>query len=343
VAQAIVADASGNAYVTGYTSSSNFPVTDGAFQTQYAGSTSTWNAFATKLNPSGTSLVYSTYLGGSGSPSDPNYQLPAAGDYGNAIAIDASGDAFVAGSTASSNFPVTTGAFQTTLAGPSNSFVTELNPAGTKEVYSTYLGGSGQTDLPYYTEYPYVISAPFVSGDSANAIAVDSSGFAYIAGNTTSNDFPVSAGVLEGASDFDDSAGFVAKLKQDGSALEYSTYLEGIGTSVSGLAVDGTGNAYLTGNAPAVSAGFPAGFQATPDALATPASSGVSAFLVKLNPSATVLNYATLLGGSSNDRATALALDAAGNVYLTGSATSANFPTTTGGFPDFGECRCRRG
>jgi hypothetical protein len=332
VAQAIVADASGNAYVTGYTSSSNFPVTDGAFQTQYAGSTSTWNAFVTKLNPSGTSLVYSTYLGGSGSPPDPNYYLPAAGDYGNAIAIDASGDAFVAGSTASSNFPVTTGAFQTTLAGPSNGFVTKLNPAGTEEVYSTYLGGSGQTDLPFYTEYPYVISSPFVSGDSANAIAVDNSGFAYIAGNTTSNDFPVSAGVLEGASDVDSSAGFVAKLKQDGSALEYSTYLEGIGTSVSGLAVDSTGNAYLTGNAPAVSAGFPAGFQSTPDALATPASSGVSAFLVKLNPSATVLNYATLLGGSSNDKAASLALDAEGNVYLTGSAYSTNFPTTTGAF-----------
>jgi hypothetical protein len=331
VAQAIAVDSAGNAYVTGYTSSSNFPVSDAAFQVQFLGDPTTWNAFVTKLNPSGTELVYSTYLGGGGAPPIPLFWFPAFGDSGNAIAIDAFGDAFVAGSTASSNFPVTSGAFQTALAGPTNAFVTELNPAGTEQIYSTYLGGSGQSFIQYYFGFfPNPNSPPFESGDGATAIAVDSNGFVYVAGNATSSDFPVTAGALEGPSEFDTGAGFVAKLKPDGSALVYSTYLEGLGTDISGLAVDGAGSVYLAGNVPAVSAGFPAGFQATPDALATPVSSGVSAFLVKLDPSATVFNYATLLGGGSNDEAIALALDSGGNAYVTGSATSVNFPVTNG-------------
>jgi Chitobiase/beta-hexosaminidase C-terminal domain/Beta-propeller repeat/NHL repeat len=319
VAQAIAVDSAGDAFLTGYTFSSNFPVTDKAFQAEYAGSATTSNAFATKLNPGGTALVYSTYLGGSD------------GDYGNSLAIDASGDVFVAGSTASPNFPVTSGAFQTGFAGESsigpNAFVTKLNPAGTDEVYSTYLGGNGLWSDAVFSYFPPV------TGDSATAIAVDSSGFAYVAGNTGSSNFPVTAGALEGAGDFVDVAtGFVTKLSLNGSSLVYSTYLEGAGTSVSGLAVDSTGTAYITGSAPSASAGLSGGFQTTPDALPNPSSTGTAAFLVKLNPSATVLNYATLLGGSSNDGATAVAVDNTGNAYLTGFTTSTNFPTTAGAF-----------
>jgi hypothetical protein len=326
IAQAIAVDAAGDAYVTGYTYSSDFPVSDSAFQATYAGTATTSNAFVTKLNPGGTSLLYSTYLGGSGTPAYGN-GVPATGDYGNAIALDSSGDAFIAGTTGSTNFPVTGAAFQATLAGLSNAFVTELNPAGSAEVYSTYLGGSGQQ---------YDVSDDFnpppPTGDTASAIAVDAGGNAYVAGTTTSSNFPVTAGVLEGAAAFDSSSGFVTKLNANGSALVYSTYVEGTGTTISGLAVDSSGSAYVTGAAPAASAGVPGGFQATTDALPAPSSTGNLAFLVKLDPGATVLNYATLLGGSSNDGGNALALDGTGNVYLTGFTTSADFPATAGAF-----------
>ncbi len=325
VSQAIALDTGGNAYVTGYTYSPDFPVSDAAFQPMYAGTAVTSNAFVAKLSPGGTSLLYATYLGGSGVQG--SYPYFTEGDYGNAIAVDGSGDAYIAGSTASGNFPVTASAFQGTLHGPSNAFVTELNPAGASEVYSTYLGGSGQG--PASGDFSPL---PPATGDTASAIAIDANGNAYVAGTATSYDFPITAGVLEGASDFDGSSGFVTKLNQGGSTLAYSTYLEGVGTTISGLAIDSSGAAYVTGNVPAVSASLPAGFQATSDALPTPSSTQNSAFVIKLNPAATELNYATLLGGSSNDGATALALDSVGDVFVTGSANSADFPTTPGAF-----------
>ena len=313
VAQAIAVNTAGNAYVTGYTYSSNFPTTAKVLQTEFHGSATVSNAFVTELNLTGTATVYSTYLGGSGSN--------GTGDYGNSIALDTSGDAYVAGNTASANFPVTGGALQTALGGSSNAFVTELNPTGTDQVYSTYLGGNG--------------------ADSAQAIVVDSKGFAYVAGNATSTNFPVTDGVLEGVSVannlyFSSSlggygpAGFVAKLNQEGSAPVYSTYLEGPGTSVTGLAVDNTGTAYIAGSAFTALAGNFTGFQATPDTLPSDPYTGSAAFLVKLDPSAAVLNYATLFGGEAHDGIVALALDSTGNVYLTGNANSSDFPTTTG-------------
>lgn len=304
--QAIAVNAAGNAFVTGYTNSSSFPTTAGAFQTTFAGNSNgyTSNAFVTELNQTGTGLQYSTYLGGSAASG-------TVGDIGNAIAIDASGDAFISGSTTSANFPVTEGALQTSLHGSTNAFVTKMNPTGTKALYSTYLGGS--------------------SGDTAQAIAVDSSGFAYVAGNTNSSDFPTTSGVLETSSDWDNSPpqAFVAKLNQGGTALEYSTYLEGQQTTVNGLAVDTSGTAYVTGSAPTANPGIFGNFMQTPDALATPSGSS-DVFLVKLNPSATALNYATLLGGGTG--AGALALDASGNVYLTGIAFAADLPTSSGAF-----------
>ena len=169
VSEAIAVDGSGNAYVTGYTWFSNFPVTDNAFQTtNHAAGNYLSTAFVTKLNSRGTALVYSTFLGGRGS------------DYGNSIALDASGDAFVAGSTGSSDFPVTSGVFQTAYHGMSTAFITELNPTGTDEVYSSYLGGSG--------------------GDTALAVAVDNRGFAYVTEFTSSIDFPVTIDVPKAAS-----------------------------------------------------------------------------------------------------------------------------------------------
>jgi hypothetical protein len=324
VPQAIALSATGNAYVTGYTDSTDFPVTDGAFQTVYGGDLE--NVFITELNAAGTGLVYSTYLGGNYNGND----IGPSGDFGNAIVIDARGDAFVTGATTSANFPVTDGAFQSTAGGLlATAFVAELNPAGTDLIYSTLLGGS--------------------NGDSAQGIAVDAEGFAYVAGSTDSSDFPLTAHVLEGPGSGLSGylgpgpatqggygygpSGFLTKLNRDGSALEYSTYIEGLDTKVMGLAIDNQGSAYLTGNAAVQGGGGGfGGFKATPDALPTPTSTGNSAFVVKLNPNATVLNYATLLGGSGNDSGQALAVDPSGNVYVTGSAGSSNFPVTPGAF-----------
>ena len=317
VAQAIAVDPSGNAYVTGYTFSANFPTTAAAFQPTFAGLQSISNAFVTKLSPIGTTLAYSTYLGGSGAD--------GTGDYGNAIAIDSTGDAYIAGSTGSVNFPVTQSSYQTQNKnnsgnGSPTGFVTKLNPAGSAEIYSTYLGGS--------------------FGESIHALALDSQGYAYLGGVTESQDFPLTDGVVEGFSSGlgnylgpnGATIGFVTKLNQDGSALQYSTFLEGQSTAIAGLAVDTAGDLYVAGSAPSTGAGAYYGFVSTPDALPTPTSTGTSAFVVKLDPAASVFQYASLLGGSGNDAANAIALDSSGNAYLTGTANSANFPTTTGAF-----------
>jgi type IV secretory pathway protease TraF len=327
VAQAIAVDGLGNAYLTGYTYSADFPVTDAAFQTAFAGSAQISNVFVTKINPDGAALAYSTFLGGGGSV--------GGGDYGNAIALDGAGDAFVVGSTASSNFPLAganaTAFYDGSLSGMPTAFVTELNLTGADEVYSLLLGGSG--------------------GDSAQAIAVDAGGSAYVAGNTNSSDSLLTDGVVEGAKSgmggYISPAGvcggtnyqnytcysvpsgigaFVSKLAPGGATLVYSTYLEGMDTAVTGIAVDSSGDAYIAGYASAAGAGNYGGFQSTPDALPIPTGRD-SGFLVKLDPLASVFNYATLLGGSFIDEVNAIALDAAGNAYLTGAAFSPDFPT----------------
>jgi len=323
VAQSIAVDNIGNAYIAGYTWSPDFPTTAKAFQPTFSGSATLSNGFVTKLNPTGTAQLYSTYLGGSGSA--------AGGDYANSIAIDSTGNAYIAGTTGSTNFPVTDGAFQSSNHGaPSttNGFVTELNSAGSSEVFSTYLGGSGG-NYPGYGGY---------IGDSAVAIAVDGTGYIFVGGNTGSSDFPVTSDILEGSS-YGASAAylstFVTRIAPGGASLAYSTHVEGRMTTLSGLAIDTAGNAYLVGHASNIV--FPnafSGFVTTPDALPTLASASQtnSAFLVKLNSTATAMNYATLLGGSGTDEAIAVAVDSQGNAYLTGNTTSSDFTTTAGSF-----------
>jgi len=304
-AAAIAVDSSGSAYVTGTTPSNDFPVTEGAFQAQNNGYPKT-NAFVAKLNPNGTALVYSTLIGGRGATGN--------GDVGNAIALDSSNNVYIGGTTGSPDFPVTSGSLQTSFGASTNAFVTKLNPTGTAEVYSTFLGNGG--------------------GASANAIAVDSSGSAYVAGTAGSPNFPVTDATVEGGN-FGSlysnwPTGFVSKLSADGSSLIYSTYLQGIGTVATGLAVDSAGIAYVAGTSSSQGAGYFGGFQSTVDSLPVPGYSG--AFVVKLNSTATALNYATLLGGTAypGDGGSALALDGSGNVYLTGLARTKDFPTTTG-------------
>ncbi len=252
----IAVDGSGDAYVTGLATSTNFPVTAGAFQVAVNGSQG--NAFVSKLNPAGTQLVYSTYLGGSGA-SGLYFDGLSVTDAGAAIAVDGSGYAYVTGFSTSAHFPVTTGAFQVlnNSAGGSNAFVTKVNLDGTALVYSTYLGGSSPLVANEYGNN---------AGDLSNGIAVDASGDAYITGQAYSTNFPVTPGAFQTANKA--GAGFtnafVVKLNPTGSALLYSTYLGGAGRTVdsvsygdvgNGIAVDGSGGAYVTGQAG--SASFP--------------------------------------------------------------------------------------
>jgi len=298
----IAVDAAGNAYVTGMTASINFPTTPGAFNTtngQFP------EAFVTKLDPAGSTLVYSTYLGGSGD------------DRGRGIAVDSQGNAYVTGATLSTDFPTTVGAFQTASRGSAESFVTKLDPTGSTLVYSTYLGGTGQ--------------------DNSAGIAVDTLGQAYVTGTTASPDFPTTPGAFQpafaGPGPTPNGIGgdaFVTKLDPSGSTLVYSTYLGGGGPDVgSGIAVDADGNAYVTGYTTSPT------FPTTVGAFQFIFGGGADAFVTKLDPTALgalSLVYSTFLGGNNTDMGTGITVDAPGNIYVTGATNSINFPTTAGAF-----------
>jgi len=329
----IAVDAAGNAYVTGFTASSDFPTTAGTFQPNFGGA---GGAFVTKLNPAGTALVYSTYLfgnggGGNGIAVDADGNAYVAGGgfvakldpagavliysilfdgRGNGIALDADRSAYVTGQTDSPNFPTTIGAFQTTFAG-GDAFVMKVDPTGSALVYSTYLGGSG--------------------ADWGNGIAVDSGGNAYVTGITFSTDFPTTAGAFQSAVS---GGAFVTKLDPAGSALVYSTYLGGSDAQARGIAVDGGGNAYVTGVTS--SADFPTtagAYQVTYGG--TQAGSGGDAFVTKLDPTGSGLVYSTYLGGDGSDWGNGIAVDIDGNAYVTGTTSWITFPTTPDAFqPD---------
>jgi hypothetical protein len=278
---AIAVDGAGSAYVAGHTGSPNFP-TASPLQGTLGGST---DAFVAKLNAEGSALVYSTYLGGSGDES--------AGPEG-VIAVDGAGNAYVTGSTTSSDFP-TASPLQGTLNGPSDAFVTKLNAAGSALVYSTYLGGS--------------------DGDWANGIALDASSSAYVTG-TTGFDFPLAGTPAQSSP----GNAFVAKLNAEGSALVYSTYLGSGDVMPWGIAVDGSGNAYVTGDTSSV--GFP-----TVSPLDGTLSGLNDAFVTKLNAAGSALVYSTYLGGSGIEHSYGIAVDASGNAYVAGGTDSADLPT----------------
>ncbi|MBI3664648.1 MAG: SBBP repeat-containing protein [Acidobacteria bacterium] len=314
----IAVDASGNAYVAGGTMSQDFPTTAGAFQTTFGGMPAACeggpacgDAFVTKLNASGSALVYSTYLGGSDM------------DSAWGIALDASENAYVAGTTSSANFPTTPKAFQPSFT-PNfcvplcpDVFVTKLNGTGTGLVYSTFLGGSG--------------------GEWASGIAVNSSGEAYVTGYTPSSDFPVTKSAFQkelkpGSNPFWSPDAFMAKLNSHGSKLLYSTFLGGSGGSdecdcfLSRIAVDSTGNAYVAGTT--LSTDFPT----TPGAYQTAfggGSGGTDVFVSKIDPSKTgaaSLVYSTYLGANCGAWALGMAVDAAGNAYVSSLTVDPNFP-----------------
>lgn len=304
----IAVDLKGNIYVVGQTSSPDFP-TKNAFDSTYP-SQNPGNvvAFVTKLNPNASgadSLVYSTYLGGSGGEG----MTSGGGDHSEGIAVDLQGNAYVTGTTISTDFPTTENAFARTLGGLSDAFVTELNATGDRLLYSTYLGGSG--------------------ADSGNAIAQDNRGNVYVTGATASSNFPT---INAFDSNFKgNSTTFVTKLNLAASgsnSLVYSTYLGGSGGDAgSGIAVDLRGNAYVTGRTGSTNFPIKNGFQTT---LRGSFPTLSDAFVTKLNPSASgeaSLVYSTYLGGSGDDAGSAIAVDLRGNAYVTGGTGSTDFPT----------------
>lgn len=304
VAYGVSVDALGEAYVTGAAGSTDFPLLN---PLQTNGST-----FVTKLSSAGSTLVYSTRLGGSGA------------DYASAIATDSAGNAYIAGSTSSQNFPTTPGSFQPALKGSQNAFFTEINPSGNGLVYSTFLGASGLT------------------ASWANGLALDRKGSVFLTGwtfasYTTPSDFPTTPGVIESALPTGDGAAFVSKITPAGqgvSDLAYSTFLGASSRSTTisqgnGIVVDKGGNAIVTGRT--ASSNFPTTpgtFQSTLRA----SQGNFNAFVSKLNSSATQLLYSTYLGGSVADQALGIAVDQAGNVFVVGQSLSPDFPTTAGAF-----------
>ncbi len=278
--RSVAVDAARNAYVAGSTHSANYP-TANAIQAANAGSP---DAFLTKVNAPGSALVYSTYIGGSG------------GDFGYGVAVDGSGAAYVAGVTQSANFPVAN-AIQAALAGTEDAFVLKVNAAGTAFVYSTYLGGS--------------------TADGARGLALDGTGSAYVAGYTSSADFPT-ANAVQGASAGVQDA-FVTKINPAGSALVYSTYLGGSASEVAnGIATDSAGQAHVSGGTNSTN---------FPTAAPVQAFGGAEdVFVTKLNAAGTGLVYSTYLGGSLTERGHAVAVGSAGDAYLAGQTSSTNFP-----------------
>jgi Beta-propeller repeat len=273
-------DAAGSAFVAGIASSSAFCTAGSPYQSRYRGGA--FDGFVSKLNPAGTALTYSTLLGSSGD------------DEPTALAIDAAGSAYVTGSTDASDFPTTNGALAQSPPNPFGaSFVTKLNPIGSSLTYSTYLGGN--------------------LVDVALGIAVDSSGSAYVVGSTGSSAFPRTQGVLQSSFGGALTDAFVSKLKPDGTALVYSTYLGGSDDDFArAVAVDGSGNAYVVGTI--YSTNFPtagAPFQAA-------IAGGSDAFVAKVNATGTALTYSTYLGGTQTERGNALALASPSNLYVAG-------------------------
>jgi len=326
----IAVDSYGNAYIAGITSSIDFPLAS-PYQGSCGGSVGCLDVFITKVNATGTALVYSTYLGGSGSEDVSAAAFPL-----HIMTIDKYGNIYVTGVTQSSDFPVTPLAMKGTFSGPREGFVTKINASGSQLVYSTYLGNdySSASDIAVDTSgnayvtgtsfdfHPFVLKINATgtallyskifggssSLDLANGIAVDGSGNAYIAGESNSTDFPITTKAYK---KYDPSMRFphpfVTKINSKGTVV-YSTYIvaNNFWGGAMAIAVDSKGNAYITGWA---------------------TSTGeCNAFVTKLNSTGSGLVYSTFLGGDGDDDGLDIAVDKSGNAYVTGTTSSAKFP-----------------
>jgi len=285
-------DGSGSAYVTGQTQSINFPTTPGSYDTTRGG---TDDAYVTKLSADGSSLVYSTYVGGGGF------------DAGLSITLDANGNACIAGDTMSSNFPTTPGAFSRTPHGNFDGFVTKLNSDGNALLFSTYIGGAENDTWP--------------------SVAIDAADNVYVTGITESADFPVTPGAFDVSYNSGDSDAFAMNLNSTGMALIYSTFLGGSDADFAySIAVDTAMNAYVTGGA------WSADFPTTPGAFDSSQGGSSDVFVTKIGVTGSSLGYSTFLGGSDYDVGLSIAVDPSGLAYVTGSTVSPNFPMTPGAY-----------
>jgi Beta-propeller repeat len=295
-AEDVAVDAEGNAYVTGSTNSLDFP-TAGPLQPAFGGGFGEYgDVFVAKLNRNGSALIYSTYLGGSRD------------DWGSGIAVDEYGHVYLTGSAVSNDFPTRDALQPDHAGGVIDLFIATLKADGSSLIYSTYLGGGGI--------------------ERGNELAIDGEGNAYVTGYTDSTDFPTKDPLQPhpagGNGDL-----FIAKLKADGSSLIYSTYLGGSGFEEGNdLVIDRAGNAYVTGATD--SPDFPTKNPLQPALGGGGTGGGMNdAFVAKLGRNGTALLYSTYLGGDGEDEGAAIALDAAGQAYVTGVTRSANFPTVS--------------
>lgn len=366
-ARKVKVDAAGFVYVAGTTTSPSFPSTVGAFDTSHNGLS---DVFVAKLTPTGSAIVWSTFLGGSGD------------DDVWGLEVDTSGNVYVAGHTDSTNFPVTAGAFDTTANGGQDCFVVKLNPAGSGLAWSSYIGGSmddrvwAMTVDPsgkvYFTgdtfssNYPTTPGAydqthnslsnnhdinvtclnadgsslawsTFLGGgmgppvtpgsdpDTGYAIAVDPSGNVYVGGTSSSVDFPVTPGAYQTTLNGELQDVTVTKISAGGATLAWSTYLGGTGGDLAfGIAVDASGNVTITGSSS--SSDYPT----TAGAYDQTLNGSYDIIVTQLNPTGTALNWSTFVGGSGNDVRGYLAIDPGGNFCVTGYTGSPDFPTTPG-------------
>jgi hypothetical protein len=360
---AIALDATGNAFIAGSTSSTDFPTTSGALRRNYAGGVS--DGFVVKLGANGGVLGYSTYLGG------------GADDLADAIALDGAGNATIGGYTGSTDFPTTPGVVKTTRVGSffdtADGFVSKLDPAGAHLVYSTYIGAEGGTDevtglaLDYTgratitgmtqssnfpttagaygrvfggywdgfvarlngtgTAYVYSTLLPGSGYDEPSGVALDAGLNASVTGRTSSTDFPLTPNAPQGSYRGGGYDAFVTRVSPDGGSLVYSTYLGG-GGSEQGFAivVAPTGQACITGWSDATN------FPVTAGAYDVTANGGQDAFLTVLSPSGGAISYSTYLGASDSDLGRALSLRTTGDVVVAGYTTSAAFPTSAAAY-----------
>lgn len=285
----IAVDSVGNTFVTGLTTSTDFPNTTGAFNTTNGG---LYDVFVLKLNYNGSNLLYSTYIGGGDL------------DTGWAIELDSDGNAILAGETSSTDFPTTYGVIDTTFDGKSEVFVLKLNHNGSNLKYSTFIGGAGN--------------------ESGRGLSIDNMGNTFITG-WTSGAFPTTSNASNTSHNGGTSDCFILKLNHNASALLYSTYMGGDNVDEGhDIEIDSTGNAFVVGFTG--SSNFPT----TPNAFNTSFNNG-DVFILKLNHNGSNLIYSTFVGGSSSDgHVTDLTIDADGNAFVTGHTYSNDFPTTPG-------------
>ena len=360
-------DGAGNFYATGATSSLDFPTAGHAFQQGFGGGDV--DVFVTKLNPAGSGLVYSTYLGGGGS------------DFAVGLDVARDGSVVVTGGTNSPDYPVTPGVLQPRYnGGDLDTFVTKLDPTGSKLRFSTFLGGDngevgfisffdradnvlveGETSSPNFPTTPHsfqptygggeadgfvtklkpdgsaAVWSTFIGGssyDGAHDGVLDrATGSFYIDGPTASMDFPTTRGAFQRSFAGGDTDAWVAKLNPTGSGVYYSTYLGGSGSEdVNDLTIDRSGSAYIPG--PTSSTDFPV----TRHAFQTSYQGGADdGYVAKLDPRGSKLEFSTYLGGSGFDVAGSVRVDAYGNAYVPGITDSPDFPVTKDAFqPSYG-------